>query len=235
MKNKSLKIAAGIFLFIFVLGCGGTIDKKINLKTLNNDIKKLKESHGNVYSDSDFERLNGVLMNKVIGGLLFGEKMDNYLSSNLDKTYREYLDEAKTIRIKSEKSKSLYNENLDAFNKKIKCSVLSKSSKDGYNFDKWITFNALLENKSGKDVAAVLGYLEVYNLLDKQMAIIDVENTKELKGSGKQDLELLHIGEYRDGKELAEIDLSKLRIVWVLEKVVYSDGTKDDKPILQDN
>ena len=85
-----------------ITSCNNVIDKKVSLETAKEDIKEIREKYKDEYTESDFDALSEQLAGNVFGTFL-AKGEDAAKGVKFEKTYKEYLDEAKKERLEKEK------------------------------------------------------------------------------------------------------------------------------------
>lgn len=89
------KITICLIIAIFSLSsCNNVIDKNVSLETAKDDIKEIKEKYKDEYTEEDFDALSNKLAGNVFGTFL-AKGEDAAKGIKFEKTYKEYLEEAK--------------------------------------------------------------------------------------------------------------------------------------------
>lgn len=214
---------------IMLSSCNDVISKKPNIETAKEDIAQIKEKYKDEYSAEDFEALSDKLAGKVLGGVF--AKGENAIKEGItfDKTYKEYLDEIKVAREKKEKI-------LAELKGAVSVEVLEHSKVQGTglmaDYDVKMPVKIKVKNTSKNKIQGITGRIELVDMFDKKVENLGFELTSGLNiGEEKTDTYYYDIG-FGDLKDMEETAFSKLKFVWVPEKIVFQDGSyipKDEK------
>lgn len=213
-------------LFISLIGllwsCSSPLDRKFSEETSEKDIKEIK-------SELDSTELM-LLAGSMIRLQMTGEKLE-------EMTYREILDNGKEWKAEQEKieaeQKALAEkakEEEEARIKKLTESVLvscySKSFAE-YDYQEYITYKFVIQNKSDKGIRAVKGSISFTNLFDDEIKSLSfvydqpIAAGKEVTWNAQTDYNQF----MDDDVTLKNKDLKDLKVVWKPEKVIFEDGT----------
>lgn len=213
-------------LFISLIGllwsCSSPLDRKFSEESLEKDIKEIK-------SELDSTELM-LLAGSMIRLQMTGEKLE-------EMTYREILDNGKEWKAEQEKieaeQKALAEKakkEEEARIKKLTESVLvtcySKSFAE-YDYQEYITYKFVIQNKSDKGIRAVKGSISFTNLFDDEIKSLSfvydqpIAAGKEVTWNAQTDYNQF----MDDDVALKNKDLKDLKVVWKPEKVIFEDGT----------
>jgi hypothetical protein len=213
-------------LFISLIGllwsCSSPLDKKFSKETSEKDIKEIK-------TELDSTELM-LLAGSMIRLQMTGEKLEGM-------TYREILDNGKKWKAEQEKieaeQKSLAEKakkEEEARIKKLTESVLvscySKSFAE-YDYQEYITYKFVIQNKSDKGIRAVKGSISFTNLFDEEIKSLSfvydqpIAAGKEVTWNAQTDYNQF----MDDDVALKNKDLKDLKDVWKPEKIIFEDGT----------
>lgn len=213
-------------LFISLIGllwsCSSPLDRKFSEESSEKDIKEIK-------SELDSTELM-LLAGSMIRLQMTGEKLE-------EMTYREILDNGKEWKAEQEKieaeQKALAEKakkEEEARIKKLTESVLvtcySKSFAE-YDYQEYITYKFVIQNKSDKGIRAVKGSISFTNLFDDEIKSLSfvydqpIAAGKEVTWNAQTDYNQF----MDDDVALKNKDLKDLKVVWKPEKVIFEDGT----------
>jgi len=202
--------------------CSSPLDRKFSEESSEKDIKEIK-------SELDSTELM-LLAGSMIRLQMTGEKLE-------EMTYREILDNGKEWKAEQEKieaeQKALAEKakkEEEARIKKLTESVLvtcySKSFAE-YDYQEYITYKFVIQNKSDKGIRAVKGSISFTNLFDDEIKSLSfvydqpIAAGKEVTWNAQTDYNQF----MDDDVALKNKDLKDLKVVWKPEKVIFEDGT----------
>ncbi|WP_299215893.1 hypothetical protein [uncultured Dokdonia sp.] len=217
MKSTNKKSIIYVLLFLVFQSCSSPLDKKYNEDTLEIDAKEIKES--DKLSEEDAEILAGwILKSKLTNDDLEG------------KTYAEIIDEAKLYKKEqeelAEKIKAEEEANRQRLGASLTVAMYNKGFKK-YDYQEYLTYDFVFENKSKKDIRAFKGSVSIRDLFDVEIKSINltvddkIEAFKILKASYTSDY-----NQFRDeDTRLRNKDMDDVKIVWTPEKIIFTDGS----------
>lgn len=231
------KIIIYLFVAIFSLSsCNNVIDKKVSLETAKDDIKEIKEKYKDEYTEADFEALSNKLVGNVFGAFLTkGE--DAAKGLKFEKTYKEYLEEAKKERLEKEKlaveAKKKEAEKIAKMNAATVVTIYGynfhKANSNNYEFQDYHIFKYAVKNKSSKEIKAVKFHFNIYNSLGDEMGKgyeMSLTNDRIQPDSTFQNSMMFDANSYSsDDNKLASANFEDLKFEIVVDKIVFSDGT----------
>ncbi len=227
MKPLIITIAS----ILMLSSCNSTINKKIDIATAKEDIETLKAKYKNDYTEADFEFLTKSMAGNILKKAFSGENLDEKIK--LDKTYKDILEESKAKRLEYETKLGEYNLEVERFKTIIKAGITDRRVDGKYEYEKELGLYILFENKGEKDIKAVKGHFEVYDLFDNFIRRLSLEQTELIKAKSKVNAGFVWtVGYNEDMKKIAYQDLTNLNFIWFPEIIIYADGTKDTAPAL---
>jgi hypothetical protein len=228
-----------IFLFaafITLSSCNNVIDKKVSLETAKDDIKEIKEKYKDEYTDADFETLSNKLAGNVFGAFLTkGE--DAAKGIKFEKTYKEYLEEAKKERLEKEKlaaeAKKKEAEKIAKMNSASVVSIYGynfhKADSNNFEFQDYHIFKYAVKNKSSKEIKAIKFHFNIYNSLGDELGKgyeMSLTDDRIQPNSTFQNSMMFEANSYNsDDNRIASSNFEDLKFEIVVDKIVFSDGT----------
>lgn len=215
-----------ILLFISLIGllwsCSSPLDRKFSEETSEKDIKEIK-------SELDSTELM-LLAGSMIRLQMTGEKLE-------EMTYREILDNGKEWKAEqekieaeqkalAEKAKKEEEARIKKLTESVLVSCYSKSFAE-YDYQEYITYKFVIQNKSDKGIRAVKGSISFTNLFDDEIKSLSfvydqpIAAGKEVTWNAQTDYNQF----MDDDVALKNKDLKDLKVVWKPEKVIFEDGT----------
>ncbi|MCX6232635.1 MAG: hypothetical protein NTZ33_13950 [Bacteroidetes bacterium] len=202
-----------IVLVIILSGCKGVIDKKINKESFINDLKDIQLKYSNEYTSSDINELS----DKGFSMYILNTAAENI-------TYKQALDKIKSYRIEKELK-------IKSINDAVSIKFIDKGnlSNDDLKFN---LFKLLIENKSKKDIKGLKFSIVIKNMFDNEIAIIDEEKTELLKANSKNEIIKKQLVSDVDlgSSTIFNTDISKLKITYIINIVLFSDDSKIEIP-----
>lgn len=218
MKKQLLLIAMVVLMF----SCSSPLDKKFDEETAKEDIEAIK---GKVDS-TDLQLLAGSMIR-----LKFQDKKLEEM------TYAEILEDGKKWKAEQEKieaeQKALAEKAAREEAKRIKKlteAVIVSCFEKGYSevdYQDYITYKFVIQNKSDKGIRAVKGGITFTNLFDEEIKSLNFVYDQPI--SAGQEVTWNATTDYNqfmdEDKTLKNKDLKDLKVVWKPEKVIFEDGT----------
>lgn len=211
-----------IITTLLLMSCNNVIEKKPNLETVKEDVAQIKEKYKDEYTAEDFDALSDKLAGKVLGGVF--AKGENAVKEGItfDKTYKEYLDEIKAEREKKEKI-------LAELKGAVSVEILEHSKEQGTGlmaeYDVKMPVKIKVKNTSKKNIQGITGRIELIDMFNEKVETLGFELTSGLNvGEEKTDTYYYDIS-FGDLKKMEETAFSKLKFVWVPEKIIFQDGS----------
>lgn len=171
------KITIYSIVAIFSLSsCNNVIDKKVSLETAKEDLKEIKEKYKDEYTEEDFDALSNELAGNVFGTFL-AKGEDAAKGIKFEKTYKEYLEEAKKERLEKEKLAAEAKKKEAEKNAKMNAATVisiygynfHKADSNNYEFQDYHIFKYAIKNKSSKEIKAVKFHFNIYNSLGDEL------------------------------------------------------------------
>ncbi len=211
-----------LILSILLFTSCSKLSDKYNEKTLKEDVEAISKS----------DSLNGAIVAATIIRYKFA-------SVNMeDMTYQKILDDG--LKFKAELDKKEAEEKALAAKAKAeedaKIAKLSKSailtvydkSLDEGEYQKYMSFKVVIENKGNKDIKAMKGAVVFYDLFDKQILGVNItEDSKIIKVGEVYKTEYsTDYNQFIDDNNLwVSKDLKNMKVVWKPEKIIFADDT----------
>ncbi|CAZ94354.1 hypothetical protein [Zobellia galactanivorans] len=218
MKKKLLLIAMVALMF----SCSSPLDKKFNEETAKEDIQTIKD------------KIDSTELQLLAGSMIRLKFQDKKLE---DMTYAEILEDGKKWKAEQEKieaeQKALAEKAAREEAKRIKKlteAVIVSCFEKGYtevDYQDYITYKFVIQNKSDKAIRAVKGGITFTNLFDEEIKSLNFVYDQPIPAG--QEVNWNATTDYNqfmdDDKTLKNKDLKDLKIVWKPEKVIFEDGT----------
>lgn len=219
MKNKQL-LLIGITAILF--SCSSPMDKKFNEETAEEDIEAIKG------------KIDSTELQLLAGSMIRLKFQDKELE---EMTYGEILDDGKKWKAEQEKieaeQKDLAEKAAKAEAERIKKlteAVIVSCFEKGYtevDYQDYITYKFVVQNKSDKAIRAVKGGITFTNLFDEEIKSLNfvydkpIEAGKEVNWNARTNYNQF----MNEDQTLKNKDLKDLKVVWKPEKIIFVDGT----------
>ena len=219
MKNKQL-LLIGITAILF--SCSSPMDKKFNKETAEEDIEAIKG------------KIDSTELQLLAGSMIRLKFQDKELE---EMTYGEILDDGKKWKAEQEKieaeQKDLAEKAAKAEAERIKKlteAVIVSCFEKGYtevDYQDYITYKFVVQNKSDKAIRAVKGGITFTNLFDEEIKSLNfvydkpIEAGKEVNWNATTNYNQF----MNEDQTLKNKDLKDLKVVWKPEKIIFVDGT----------
>lgn len=218
MKKHLLLFGITVLLF----SCTAPMQKKFNEETVKEDMEAIRK------------QLDSTEL-KLLSGTMFRLKIQDQKLEQM--TYSEMLEDGKKWKAEKDKieaeQKALAEKALKeeaARIKKLTEAVIVSCFEKGYtevDYQDYITYKFVIQNKSEKKIRAVKGEITFTNLFDEKIKSLNFVYDQPIK-AGKQVNwnATTDYNQFMDGaKTLKSKDLKDLKVVWEPEKVIFEDGT----------
>lgn len=207
---------------LMITSCNNVIDKKVSLETAKEDIKEIREKYKDEYTESDFDALSEQLAGNVFGTFL-AKGEDAAKGVKFEKTYKEYLDEAKKERLEKEKIiaelNAAANVTIDKFSRIHGTGFAS-------DYDIKMPVAITVNNNTNKTISGITGKIEVIDMFDKKIENLGFEYTDPINPKSKLTKDFTYdIGFGNDLKDLNQSSFDKLKFKWIPEKIIFTDGS----------
>ena len=218
MKNISLLV----ILSIIIISCSSPLDKAYKQDTLEEDIVVLKKS----ISEEELKTLAGYIALKSFSG-----------DDMLGKTYNDLLEEAKKLqeelrlqeeeqKILAEKAKIEEAEKIKRLGDALTVSFFDKGFLE-YNYQEYITYKFVFENKTEKTMKAFTGEIKITDLFDKEIKSFSLTYDDGVPANSTKNWDAqTDYNQFIDEDVLLKNkDMEDLKIRWIPEKIIFSDNT----------
>lgn len=207
---------------IVIFSCSSPMNKKYKEENLAHDILAMNE------------KLDTTEI-QLLAGTIFRLKFKNEKIDNL--TYAEILEKgkiwvAKQAKIEEEqralalKIKKEEQERMSSLSEAVGVSCLKKSLSK-YEYQEYIIYKFLIQNKSDKDIRAIKGRIVFSNLFDDEINSLSFVYDQPIK-AGK-DVRWNAQTDYNKfmNKDVAlkNKDLKDIKVVWKPEKIIFVDAS----------
>ena len=218
MKKIILLLSA-----LLIISCSNPMNRKYDETKLEEDAKAIKES--GKLSDDDAKMLVGWIMMSKLGG----KDLKN-------KTYNDILNEAKDYKKQqeelAEKAKKEKQEKIDKYSKALTFTVFDKGfvKSDIMNgiYEDKITFDIAIQNKTNKEIRAIKGPLNFYDLFGEELFSANYTQEDVIKPNEVYKTQIsIDYNQFTDGhKTLNNKSLKDLKFEYVPEKIIFTDGSE---------
>ena len=218
MKKQLLLIAMAALMF----SCSSPLDKKFNEETAKEDIEAIKG------------KIDSTELQLLAGSMIRLKFQDKKLE---DMTYAEILEDGKKWKAEQEKieaeqkalAEKAAREEAERI-KKLTEAVIVSCFEKGYtevDYQDYITYKFVIQNKSDKSIRAVKGEITFTNLFDEEIKSLNFVYDQPIPAG--QEVTWNATTDYNqfmdDDKTLKNKNLKDLKVVWKPEKVIFEDGT----------
>ena len=207
---------------MLLFSCSSPMNKKFNQETVKEDIIAIKK------------KLDSTEMN-LLTGTLIRLKLQN---KNLkEMTYMEIFKEGKRWKQEQDKieteQKALAKKALKVEQERVKRltqSVLVSCYEKGYqeiDYQDYITYKFVIQNKSDKIIRAVKGSITFTNLFDEEIKSLNFVYDQSI-GAGKEITwnATTDYNQFIDkDRTLKNKNLKDLKVVWKPEKIIFENGS----------
>ncbi len=198
------------------------MNNRYNDKTAKEDIDAIEE------------KLDSTDLQLLVGTMFRLKLQDKNLE---DMTYSEILVDGKKWKAEqdkieaeqkalAERAKREEDERTAMLTKSIIVSCFEKAFAE-YDYQEYITYKFVIQNKSDKDIRAVKGNISFTNLFDDEIKSLNFVYDQLIK-AGKE-VNWNAQTEYNqfmdDDVLLRNKDLKDIKIIWKPEKIIFADGT----------
>lgn len=217
MKKQILLLVLASLLY----SCSSPMDKKFNEKTAEEDIKA-------VVSEIDSSEMR-LLVGSMMRLKLQDENIEEMTYDDILKKGKEWKAQQEKIEAEqkalAEKAAKKEAERI----KKLREAVIVSCFEKGFSerdFQDYITYKFVIQNKSNKSIRAVKGALTFNNLFDDEIKSINfvydqpIPAGKEVTWNATTDYNQF----LDDDQTLKNKDLKDLKVVWEPEKVIFENG-----------
>lgn len=212
-----------IVISLSAVGCTSPLDRKYNPNTLESDAELIRDR----IDSTEVELLTGTILrysleNKPLEG----------------KTYRELIEDGKRYRDEQERiqreqgalaeaAKFEEEERIRRLNEALTVSIFEK----GYierDYEDYIIYKFAFQNKSNKDIVGFTGLVTFSDLFDQEISSLTLSYDDGIKANSR--VNWTATTDYNQFKKedqaLRSKDLSKIKLIWKPEQILFKDGTK---------
>jgi len=198
------------------------MDKKFNEETAKEDIEAIKG------------KIDSTELKLLAGSMIRLKFQDKKLE---EMTYGEILEDGKKWKAEQEKieaeqkalAEKAAKEEAERI-KKLTEAVIVSCFEKGYtevDYQDYITYKFVIQNKSDKAIRAVKGGITFTNLFDEEIKSLNFVYDQPIPAG--QEVNWNATTDYNqfmdDDQTLKNKDLKDLKVVWKPEKIIFEDGT----------
>ena len=232
IKNLFYLFAAGVLL----ASCNNVIDKKVSMETVKEDITEIKEKYKEQYTDADFEAMTNELTGSVFRTFL-AKGEDAAKGVKFEKTYKDYLEEAKKDRIEKEKlAQEAIKKEAERASKMSAAAIATiygytfhKANSENYEYQDYHVFKYAVQNKSSKEIKALKFHFSIVNALGDELGKgyeMSLTDNRIAPNSTYQNSMMFEANSFSsEDNKIAAAKFEDLKFNVSIDKIVYSDGT----------
>ena len=225
MKKIVTLLIAAIFL-----SCSNPMSKVYTEEGFMLDMVEIRESNG----EETATKITAYIMQQALKSS-FDEEAENML---VGKTYSELVkqsdDYEAQMKAKEEEEKRLAEEEKKRRKEialKISESLTFAITKKGFaktNYQEYITYTFTFKNKTDRDIAGVKGSVTFYDMFDEKIKSLNLSYDDGIKAN--KTINYKATTDYNqfksEDKKLKNTELSKIKVSWEPEQLIFSDGEK---------
>jgi len=143
-----------------------------------------------------------------------------------NKKYTEAEQKALAEKAKKEEEEEEEEARIKKLTESVIVSCFEKSFAE-YDYQEYITYKFVIQNKSEKEIRAVKGSISFTNLFDDEIKSLSflydqpIGSEKEVNWNAQTDYNQF----MDDDVSLKNKDLKDIKVVWKPEKIIFADGT----------
>jgi len=222
--RKILNTFLVFVLLGFLFACSNPMNNLYSEKTLENDIKSIKESGKLDTSDLVLIGLyiiKSKFVSEKIEGLTYNQILEKAREFKKKKDQEEL--EQKLLAEKAQKAEA---ERIERLTKALNVTVFQKGFSSG-DFQSHITLKFAFDNKSDKIIRAFTGIVVFTDLFDKEIQKIDLTYDEKIPANKTVNWSAsIEFNRFQDGDiTLRDKPLENLKVIWKPAKIMFIDGT----------
>ncbi|MEQ8926072.1 MAG: hypothetical protein RLO81_09690 [Fulvivirga sp.] len=216
------KLTYLILGIIVLTSCTSPLEKKFDPNSSESDLKEIR----NHLDSTELMLLAG----NMIRLKMIGEDLEQY-------TYNDILADAKKIKKEKEaqeaeqaalaqKALKEEQERIKKLTKAVSVGCFEKSFSE-YNYQKYITYKFVIQNKSDRDIRAIKGSVVFTNLFDDIIKEINFVYDQPISAGKKTTWNAQSdYNQFNDEDQtLRSKDLNDMKVTWNPEKIIFADGS----------
>ena len=225
-----MKKIVTLLIAVIFLSCSNPMSKVYTEEGFMLDMVEIRESNG----EETATKITGYIMQQAMI-TSFNEEAENML---VGKTYSELVkqsdDYEAQMKAKEEEEKRLAEEEKKRRKEialKISESLTFALTKKGfaeYSYQEYITYTFTFKNKTDRDIAGVKGTVTFYDMFDEKIRGLDLSYDKGIKAGKTINYKAqTSFNQFlSEDKKLNNTELSKIKVTWEPEQLIFSDGEK---------
>lgn len=214
-----------VFFIAVFTACSSPLDKKVEITDWKETIGIIK-SETDEYIDADYNSAGDAVAGRAFGAMLTENKKP------IKVTYRQLLDEAKTVRLNNEKALKEWEIEMDKLRDVFNIKITSgKYSHDKSNyFPHQYKFGVII-TAGDQSVSAVKGWIRFYNEKGNLLFGKHINEVLALESNQTEEGEIAAILDTDDNLMEAEaLPFEKIKTVWEPSLILLKDGTRMEAP-----
>jgi hypothetical protein len=207
---------------LFLISCSNVTDNTYSEDTFKEDLPKLKET----LNAEDFEMLEGYIMLSAMGGQDMSAKTYKELIEDGKELKLKFEQQAEEERLLAEKAKQEQLQRAIKLNKSLTVSLFEKGFVK-HDYQEYITYEFVIENKTDKDIRAFTGEFVMNDLFDEKIKTIGFTFDDGVKANS-----VINYSASSDYNQFTDSDvklkskkMNQLKVSWVPSKILFSDDT----------
>lgn len=227
------RILYSLVLAASLTACSNPMSKAYSDQTVGEDLKAIKES-GKLDTTQQqllvMYMMQAKLTDKPLVGTTYQEMLEKAEAQEVQRKKEEA--EQKALAEKAAAEEAARMQELRAVSAvTVFDKGFSASDAMAGRYDDYVTFSVAIQNKSPKDIQAITGTLVFNDLFDKPVKRISLTNDTGVKAGKTLKYESgMDYNQFIDSdKEFRYKELSKMKVVWEPQQILFADGTKMGK------
>lgn len=217
MRNRIILILIMSALF----ACTSPLDKKFDPETMEADLAEIKSE----LDSSELMLLATGMMRLQISGKQLQEYTYNQILEDTRKWKKEQAAQEAEQKALAENAKKEEQERIKKLRESVSVSCFYKSFEE-INYQKYISYKFVIQNKTDRAVRAVKGSITFTNLFDDEIKSFSFVYDKSIPAGDKVtwNAQTDYNRFLDDDVTLKNKDLDDVKVVWNPEKIMFVDG-----------
>jgi len=219
-----------VFVISLLLSCSNPLSKVYTEENFLLDMAEIKESKG----EESVKLITSYVMMQTLK-TSFNDESEDVLAG---KTYKELLEDAENYKIelqrKEEEEKMLALEE-EKRKKEVSLKIsesltfaLTEKGFNEYKYQEYLTFTFTFKNKTNREILGVKGIVTFFDIFDDEIKKLRLSYDEGIRGG--QTINYFAQTDYNqfisEDIKLKNTDLSKLKVVWEPQQLIFNDGEK---------
>ena len=211
-----------IVLAIVICSCNNPLDRKYSEKTLEEDAKAIREKIDTTET--------AILLGTILRYKFQDKKLEEKTYGELLEDGRKFKEEQDKIeaeqKILAEKAEREEAEKTQRLSEALTVTVFNKNFIE-LDYEEYITLQFAFQNNTEKDILAFTGIMIFNDLFNKEIKKLSLTYDDGIRANSTVHWDATtDYNQFRDSdKALRNKELSKIKLVWIPEKIIFKDGT----------